>query len=558
MGMSMFSSHDELQIYLIGLKSYLNGTYPYFGPDVVYTSTQIPGGLQGLLVAIPLYILGIPEAPYILLNLLSFTTLLFFAWYLSKRINKIPSYYFYFYILICPWAMNYSIHIENPSYVLIGAILFFMALFELGGFYKTYLFSPKISFFFIGFAMLWIFQLHLSWIIMIPYVVWIFWRNRKDLSLFWSGFLYFSLGALFSGSTLIPTILKGYSTGGVENNIVLNLDNLMSIPLIIIRFLLFACFEVSRFIGPDNSSRIEFLQTQIWAAPIIITLFIVGLVQLIYLILSFFKTVELDEWKQVKQFTLLSLVLICFSFLFSISDPASHTFYIFFPLALWYAFYCFHIFFQKNNFWIVNSLLIFGILFQVSLFIDRYNTRSLYTKYAIVEEAIAEKDYSLLYVRRESELDRANRDKVWEKKYDNEFYTGFEVKDNYFKAQNIVQNKVYEGKFSCKIDSIQNFSVDFKTKLLDLGKPSKLNSKFWVKTDNSSDFVFVYVLKDKESNWNAKELSLKDNLDWQFLDLTVDLPSYETDRAELHCYLWMKQKSKSRLYIDNWTLKFMK
>ena len=44
---SEFWFPDEMQIYLIGLKSFCLRAWPFFGPDVVYTHTQIPGALQG-------------------------------------------------------------------------------------------------------------------------------------------------------------------------------------------------------------------------------------------------------------------------------------------------------------------------------------------------------------------------------------------------------------------------------------------------------------------------------------------------------------------------------
>ena len=43
-----WTSRDNHQIYLLGLKSYTTRMWPYFGPDVTAT-IQIPGALQGLL-----------------------------------------------------------------------------------------------------------------------------------------------------------------------------------------------------------------------------------------------------------------------------------------------------------------------------------------------------------------------------------------------------------------------------------------------------------------------------------------------------------------------------
>ena len=58
-----FWIEDMRQIFLIGLRFYTTGEWPFFGPDVVYTQTRIPGALQGLLVGGPLFLVAQPEAP---------------------------------------------------------------------------------------------------------------------------------------------------------------------------------------------------------------------------------------------------------------------------------------------------------------------------------------------------------------------------------------------------------------------------------------------------------------------------------------------------------------
>src|SRR5256885_16066508 len=45
-----FFFEDESQIFLIGFRYYGTGEWPYFGPEVVWTKSEIPGGLQGVLV----------------------------------------------------------------------------------------------------------------------------------------------------------------------------------------------------------------------------------------------------------------------------------------------------------------------------------------------------------------------------------------------------------------------------------------------------------------------------------------------------------------------------
>src|SRR5215204_4446939 len=79
-----FQDADSTQIYLLGLKFYTTHAWPYFGPDVVWGEVQVPGALQGLLIGLPLFAAPLAEAPYILLNLVSFASLCLLAWYCCK------------------------------------------------------------------------------------------------------------------------------------------------------------------------------------------------------------------------------------------------------------------------------------------------------------------------------------------------------------------------------------------------------------------------------------------------------------------------------------------
>ena len=141
---SQFLDEDTKQIYLIGLKFYTTGAWPYFGPDVTQTM-QVPGALQGLVVGLPFHILAIPEAPYIFLNVLSFASLCFFAWYCCKRLPELPRWFVWCWLFTAPWTLNISTHIFNPSYVLPGAILFFVGAIETYPFLSRGLIQRRIS-----------------------------------------------------------------------------------------------------------------------------------------------------------------------------------------------------------------------------------------------------------------------------------------------------------------------------------------------------------------------------------------------------------------------------
>ena len=87
--------------------------------------------MQGLLVGVPLFVAREPEAPLILLNLLSFAGLVLFGRYLTARFPVVPAWITYAWLLTCPWTLNFSTHVYNPSYLLFLGCLFFVGFFEL-------------------------------------------------------------------------------------------------------------------------------------------------------------------------------------------------------------------------------------------------------------------------------------------------------------------------------------------------------------------------------------------------------------------------------------------
>jgi|GEM_PF-275392 len=561
MGLSKFAGDDELQIYLIGLQSFTTKIYPFFGPDVVYSQTQIPGGLQGLLISIPIQLLGIPEAPYILLNILTFAALAFLGWYISRRISNVPKWFIYIWILTCPWALNYSTHIENPSYVLVGAILFFIAVFDLGHFYKTRLLNDKLSFAFLGFSLFWIMQLHLSWVLLPPYLLWLIWVNRNDKKLLLRGLLYFVLGALVSVSTLIPTLVT-YNLGGLESNIVFNTGNIKNIPTIIFRFFSFASYEIPRFIGYDTPSRISYLMDQPWVIPVVLFLLLVGFFQAGYFIYSLFVRKGTYEWNKVRMFTVYTLLLICISFLFSISNPGSHTFYLSFPIAIWYSFHTYGKLFTYRIKKLVVVFLISGILFQLSLFVNRFHEESLFAHRTQVVKAISAMDYTFVGTRRESKLLKERKEAIWiEKKQTGSltYYADLEVKDPYFREQNIVNNIAYKGKYSCKVDSIQPFGATFVTRMKSSEMPTQVTLSFYVKANGIEDFILVYEVRNTENSiWKSMDLKEKyiPGQEWRFIKLEFELPEITEDETEVAMYFWMKNKSGAVLYVDDLELGF--
>jgi hypothetical protein len=406
---SEFWFDDERQIYLIGLKHFTTHSWPYFGPDVT-NQIQIPGALQGILISVPLFLLRIPEAPFILLNLLSFSSLCLFAWYCSKLLPQLPRWFIWVWLMTAPWTLNYSTHVVNVSYVLPGAILFFIGFLETCPYTSQHLISLRLANFMMGAALFWVMQLHLSWTIMVPYVcasfVFQFKSDRRNLL---SGLCSFGVGALLMSSLLVPTFLKyglRDGLGGTGTAVVMNAENLRRVlnPVegILGRFLSFASFELPRFIGDNSARRWEFVQQHLWLSPLMVLLLVVGIVQPIaMLVIWFSQRNKQAEWAAIKYLTLSTIALLSLSFIFSVKAPASHTFYLTLPVAMVYSFYCWSSLLVKRPWQIFAAIFLgCGIVFHIVLGVHRFQRVSLYVDREIPVTAIEQRDYRILGERR--------------------------------------------------------------------------------------------------------------------------------------------------------------
>lgn len=403
---SEFWFDDELQIYLIGLKFYSTGHWPFFGPDVVYTYSQIPGALQGLLVGLPLYLFPAPEAPYVLLNLLTFSSLFFLALYIIRYLAiEIPEWFIWVWIFTAPWVLNFSTHVLNPSYVLPSAILFFISFMEIIPVFRKNFIPYHWAFFLIGFSMLWIFQLHMSWILLLPFTGYAFFIVRKNsVKKLFLLFISFIAGCFVSGIFVIPTFIKyGFASGSgnTASNIVFNILNFKEFFTVLLRLLSFGSFELTRFMGSNTDMRIEYISAYIWLSPFIIFAGIVGLAQVAWMIISWFLKKPFAEWRAIKYFILAAFLITWLSFFFSVKGPSSHTFYLMFPVVMIYSFYCWQPLFKKR--WIrilAAAFLISATIFQITLMDHNYRNKSMYINREKPANAILQKNFHLLGERR--------------------------------------------------------------------------------------------------------------------------------------------------------------
>ena len=406
---SDFWEEDNKQIYLIGLKSYTTETWPYYGPDIVYTKTQIPGALQGLLISLPLHLLAIPEAPFLFLGLLSFAILVFFANYLAHRFSDIPKWLIYTIVLTTSWVMHFSMSVVNPSYVILFSVPFFVCFVEIVDVYKSKRITNTTAFFVIGISTTLVMQIHMSWVLLLPFTAVAFaytlYNSRKS---FIKYSLLYILGASIGALTLLPTLFfpDASGTGDVASNIVFNWENFRNIGTILTRFLIFAGYEVPYMLGTSTEARLAVVEHQLWMAPFTAYLYLFGFAQVALFIISFFQKNDSGDWRKMKWITFGSYLLIFASFFFSIKGPAPHTFYIMLPIDMIYSFHCYRWIISKKKFFatLLQIAAISGILFHIGLGIDKYENKSLYKNRALIQNAIDQKDYKILGTRRSDVL----------------------------------------------------------------------------------------------------------------------------------------------------------
>src|SRR3954462_9705580 len=239
-----FFFEDETQIFLIGFRYYATGEWPFFGPDVVWTKSEIPGALQGVLVGLPLRIAAYPESPYVWLALMSFAALCVFAWYVGEHRPRAPQWLVWGWLLTIPWTIQFSGHLINTSYILPASLIFFVGFFESVPLLSLGRISGPLAHAMMGAALTWLVQIHMSWPLVMPFLVVACvsgaHRSTRTLAVNLAGL---AVGAALPALLLVPTLLlhgAAAGSGGVLRNLHVHPVSPWIIVTTLARFLSFA------------------------------------------------------------------------------------------------------------------------------------------------------------------------------------------------------------------------------------------------------------------------------------------------------------------------------
>jgi hypothetical protein len=408
------ATEDYVQTYAIGLKAYTTQTWPYYGPDVqgpeTSFKTQMPGALEGLLIALPLKIWPAPESPYLFLSLLSFIALTLLAWYCARRLPGLSPWFIFTWIYMAPWLTHYSTQVINPSYAFLGSVLFFLGFFETLPSLSIGFFSAPWANLWMGFGLAWTMQLHMSWVAMAPLILVSFYfqfRAEKKLS----PLLFTFLGALPVLALLIPTYLHyGFNTGKDVHGFMtaFNFSNAKDIFGTLARLLSIASFEMARFIGEHTRQRVGYLLQSPWLLLPGFFLWGAWFLQVLAMVAAFFiQEHPRNDWAEVKKLMGGVFLLIYACFLFTPDMAASFRILLFFPPLFLFSFYCWDYLAQWRWGRILGWVFILSVVwFQAGYTLKNIQTRnSLYAQtHDKMAQAIEARDYRLFAERREGSL----------------------------------------------------------------------------------------------------------------------------------------------------------
>ena len=417
--------NDAFQTYLIGLKFYTTHAWPYFGPDQYDQTTgfhfQIAGALEGLMVGLPFWLLHIPEAPFLFLNLLSLSAIALLAWYLSKIFSNLSLTFIFVWLSLLPWTLNQSTQVFNVSYLLPGSVVFFLGFFEAVPEFSIQWLSPAWAFALMGFGLFWDMQFHQSWVLLAPFLLgaWV-WRRKSKLG--GKGeLLGFILGSILPFDCLLPSLIQyGFfkPTGGLAHAAtVFNFSNFKLFFTVLARYLSLPSFEIPRFIGGSTAERMAFLKQVPFIIPPAIFLILVGWVQPFFLLgypwfkglIKLFRSSGYPwlrgEWTlpvvRLYALAMPGFLWVWGCFCFATTGPSAHMYYVLLPLAAAYSLAVWDKLalkpFCKG---LAIACMFASVWFHAGMAGERITSDSLYRDRDRIVQAIHQKDYRLLGDRR--------------------------------------------------------------------------------------------------------------------------------------------------------------
>lgn len=346
---------DQARIFDLGFKLFSENILPVHGSPVVYVDSVLPGSLQGILAAFPLYFsFGNPFGIICFVQILNLISCIILALIYSKIFNKINKLFIFFFIVLNPMNIIYS-YAWNPSFMILFTTLFFLGIYKVIENKES-----NIGNFLLYFPILFMLQLNLQFLIYPVLLIILFLKKIIKIP----KFSVFSLAVLPGFIFLLPYLVDKLSNkskpvnnwnlnGNFLDSITFNFENIFSYFHVLIRFISFSASEITRNINKEYLFNSAFL-IPFFIFSIIITIFIIAFSALFYLNKNVWKSIILNKakFKTEDKFNFILIVIPIITtilFVFSITPPSTHKIWSLFPFCFYPLFFMINKIKQKEN-----------------------------------------------------------------------------------------------------------------------------------------------------------------------------------------------------------------
>jgi len=402
-----FAHEDYIQIYLLGLENAYSGLWSYWGPEIVWSQTRLPGAMQGLLAGLPLRVTGSAYAPIIFSNLISAAGLILMAFYSKKRFPRLSIEFLLILFLLLPFCLFNGTVLLNTAYLILSGAVLFIAVAELFLYREELIFKdPSYYFLGMGMALLFTYQLHLTWVMFLPFIfvlLYFEWK-RKEISL-GKLLLYLGLGMMLTGVTLIPTIWTYASEMFMnsEGNLTFQPERFGRIFDLLARYFSMAIFDITQdFDVIDLAMKKSLLvKSLVWVLKA------VSILHFILLALYLFRLRKSTVVQKTLLLFLLTLIMSLCLFVLGNKHLSARTYILLYPIPVWLSLYVYQELFQYD--WVKKTVLTcLGLVFLTFTSIGLMNRGDIYSfEYKIddIEKAMQERNPGAFSERRATLMD---------------------------------------------------------------------------------------------------------------------------------------------------------
>lgn len=402
-----FSHEDYTQVYLIGLENAFSGHWSYWGPDVVWSRTRLPGAMLGLLVGIPLRLTENQYAPIILSNLISCAGLILLSLYAKRRFPSLSLYFLLALFLLSPFMLFNGVVLLNTAYLIFSGAILFIVVTELFIYRNDLLWNEVYYFLALGFALLFTFQLHLSWVMFLPFILVLFYLEwARNPKLWWKSLSFFILGSSIASLTLFPTLFTYGSVllTGSEDNIHVNMQRWSRVFDLFIRYAGIATFDINQ-----KLNFIDLFTAKSWMNVMLLWIIkVFSLFQFIGFCISFYFFKKNVAFRKSVLLFFLTLVMAFVLYMISNKHMEMRTYILLYPIPIWLALYAYT---YLMDYRYIKSIIyaLLAVVFLTSIgiamtnFNDMYSFKSVETK---IEKAIEEKAPDAFAIRRKTLMDQ--------------------------------------------------------------------------------------------------------------------------------------------------------